>query len=79
MGRRETNPPSYAALDQRRRRAVHLRLFGPNYALKEWRKDHGLTQKDAAELFGVTQPTVSNWERGTDPTSRNVLDYIKEI
>ena len=35
--------------------------FGQN--LKRWRADSGLTQADLARTMGVTQQTVSDWER----------------
>jgi transcriptional regulator with XRE-family HTH domain len=32
--------------------------------LKEWRIGKGLTMEEAADLFGISQPTISRIERG---------------
>lgn len=32
--------------------------------IKEYRRDHGYTQRDLAEKFGVDVGTISRWERG---------------
>ena len=32
--------------------------------LRAWRLDRGLSQAEAAERVGVTQPTWSDWEAG---------------
>jgi transcriptional regulator with XRE-family HTH domain len=45
-------------------------LNGPE--LKIWRKTLGLTQSDAANQFGVTRPTVQNWEYGITPVPLTV-------
>ena len=39
--------------------------LGPR--LKEARVARGLSQKKAAEAFGVGQPTLARWERGIEP------------
>lgn len=33
--------------------------------LRKMRQTTGLTQVDAADVLGVTQPTIARWERGT--------------
>lgn len=32
--------------------------------LREWRENNNLTQYELAEILGVAQPTVSQWENG---------------
>jgi transcriptional regulator with XRE-family HTH domain len=32
--------------------------------LRVWRKDHGLTQEQAASMVGITAPTWCDWESG---------------
>lgn len=36
-----------------------------NEGFKAWRKAMELTQADAAEVLGVSKPTIENYERGT--------------
>lgn len=44
--------------------------------LKNFRKRHHMTQGDMAEIFGVSQSTVSGWENGTKPIK---LDYAVNL
>lgn len=32
--------------------------------LRQWREEAGLTQDDLADALGITQQTISEWERG---------------
>ncbi len=42
--------------------------------LKQYRKEFGLTQEQAAEMLGVSRQAVANWERGeTLPDIENVI------
>ncbi len=47
--------------------------------LSEWRKQHGLTQKELAARLGVTQPQIAKWERGTHSpaldSARKILEF----
>lgn len=46
--------------------------------LKELRKERGLTQEQVAELFGVTDRTVSRWENGKNIPDISVLVEISD-
>ena len=45
-------------------------MNGPE--LKEWRKLLGFTQEQAAKEFGVTRPTIQNWEYEITPVPVSV-------
>lgn len=34
------------------------------HALRDYRREHGLTQTDLARLLGLPQATISRWETG---------------
>lgn len=51
--------------------------FGEN--LRRWREDAGLTQADLAEAMGVTQQTVSDWERGVGMPHRSRAVDLERI
>ena len=46
--------------------------------LRRLRLERGWTQRQAAELLGVSAQAVSKWERGTaDPSTSNLLALAK--
>lgn len=45
--------------------------------IKEKRKSLGLTQKDFAELIGVSKPTVERWETSDKPISGPIVQLLK--
>ena len=47
--------------------------------IKEMRKKRGLTQKQLAELLGVKQQNVSDWERGERSPSVKNLKKLVEV
>lgn len=42
--------------------------------IRIWRKSKGLTQSEAAKIFGTSANSISNWERGNLPSK-----YFQEI
>jgi transcriptional regulator with XRE-family HTH domain len=48
---------------------IELTINGSGKALKRMRQVRGIKQVHLAELMGVTQSTISRWERGTLPLS----------
>src|SRR3954471_7676510 len=58
--------------------AAHLKIRGTlMMRVHKLIKDRGLTQTQAAQLFGVTQPRISDLVRGqSEPFSIDVLEYI---
>ena len=45
--------------------------------IREMRTQHGLTQKQLAELIGVTTRTVERWESGDRVPSPQVLELLQ--
>lgn len=48
-------------------------------ALRRFRREHHLTQRDLAVFLGVNQKTISRWERGTDHPSAEVRDRLRML
>ena len=44
-------------------------------SIKKKREEVGLTQKQLAELIGVSSNTISKWETGTMP--RNIIHVVR--
>jgi transcriptional regulator with XRE-family HTH domain len=47
--------------------------------IKKWRLEQGLFQKDQAEMIGVDEMTVVNWERGKTHPMAAKLKKLKRI
>lgn len=48
--------------------------------IREIRKERGFTQSDLGKRIGVSQPTVSDWEKGvTEPTVDNLRLLAVEL
>ena len=48
-------------------------------ALRRWRRLRGVKQSHAAELLGVTQATLSRWERGRHPIPASAHRKLGEL
>ena len=46
--------------------------------IQEIRKEKGLTQKELAELIGVSDKTISKWENGTSSPDTSMLMSLSE-
>jgi len=49
------------------------------FALQTFRQDHRYTQKQLAEILGVTQGLVSRWENGEENFTINTLAKIARV
>ena len=47
--------------------------------IREARKEKGLTQKDVAQRFGITDRAVSKWERGICAPDIGILEELAEL
>lgn len=48
-------------------------------ALRRFRRDYQLTQRELAVFLGVNQKTVSRWERGTDHPSAETRERLRTL
>jgi len=54
-----------------------MRIFGER--LRELRKDRGLSQKQLADIFYVSQATIADWERNVVETDFEMLGRIAKF
>jgi DNA-binding XRE family transcriptional regulator len=57
----------------------HLKTIGDQ--IRSRRLDLGLTQKQIAEIIGVTETSIYNWERAMNPAvqiHRKIQDWLGE-
>lgn len=45
--------------------------------IREYRRIHGLTQKDFAKQIGIDNTTLASWERSEHTPTKKLLDKIK--
>ena len=48
-------------------------------ALRRARLDLGVSQASLALIAGVEQTQISQWERGTEPTGRNLVKLVDAL
>lgn len=46
---------------------------------REWRGEHDLTQKQAADLIGVTIHTIQSWEQGVREPPKHIVMLIQRL
>lgn len=49
------------------------------HPLKQWRADNGLTQEAAAQILGLTEPSLSRYEKGRRIPSLTQAAKLSEI
>lgn len=54
-------------------------MKNPKFTLKTARQYNGLTQKEAAKRIGITEDTLSNYERGKSYPDVLVLRKIEQV
>lgn len=47
--------------------------------LREWRENNNLTQYELADILGVAQPTVSQWENGEYLPDKAMRHKLREL
>lgn len=51
---------------------------GAGKRLRAWREENHMRQIDAAQIFGVTNGTISNWETGNTNVPACIRKFIKK-
>ena len=73
---REANKDKLAERQRAYYEANKDKLAEQKRAIKSIREEFGMTQRDLANLLGVTQSTISFWESGSVPVD---LEKLREI
>ena len=60
----------------RARRAADEIARAEGMAIKSWRKESGITQKDLGQLMGLSGVTISDWERGLGCARWDLLEKL---
>jgi DNA-binding XRE family transcriptional regulator len=47
--------------------------------IREYRRVHGITQKELAEQLGVDQTTLAGWERGKHKPTKRFREIISKV
>lgn len=75
----ETAPTVRSGAPRKRAPKTAPPMTGPAAELRQWRKEQGHTQGQAAALLGLTQATWSRWERNETPPTAEDAAKLEEI
>ena len=68
----EANRDKIAEAQRESRATNRARHWTP---LRHWRREHGYSQTELAEILRVRQPTISNWENGIG-TPEDIMERV---
>ncbi len=47
--------------------------------IKSYRKEHGLSQRKLAKIWGVDQTTIRDWENGKHKPGKKIFERVTEV